>query len=285
MKQFIEGFVHSANRISFIDRGGYESRSESTIALFREAFDQVRVEGQIPESRFYINTDDVSTKINNTLTFGYTMGKDVVACPDFIFDKYVECGIDSYEETTGRILEKGEGKYTVNKLFWTGNLSTQHLRYQLFELGRLHYNRMEIIPMDWKRLADKGKRHNYTSYISPEDHTKYKYLIDCGARGYSGRVKLLLHSNRPLFLVDRPQDKQEFFHRHLIPYEHYIPVKEDLSNLLTQLNWAEENYDRAIVIAQNARTFALEQLNKKKVISYLSAVLQRSWINNGSGLL
>jgi hypothetical protein len=284
MKQFIEGYVHPANGISFIDHGGYESRSESTMALFRAAFDQIGVKDQIPESHFNINTDDVSIKINNTLTFGYTMGEDVVPCPDFIFDKYVECGIDSYEETTGRILEKGESKYTVNKLFWTGNLNTQQLRYQLYELGRLHYKRMEIIPMDWKRVVDKGKRHHYSSYISPEAQTKYKYLIDCGARGYSGRVKLLLHSNRPLFLVDRPQSKQEFFHRHLVPYEHYIPVKEDLSNLLTQLDWAEENYDQATVIAQNARTFALEQINKKKVISYLSEVLQQSWMHIGSGL-
>jgi hypothetical protein len=276
MNQYIEVFVSSDGNISFVDHGGYESRSESTIALFEEAFRSIRDKSRIRATHFYINTDDVSSKINDTLTFGYTMAEDVVPCPDFIFDKYIECGIDSYEDTINRIIDKGNKSYSVNKLFWTGNLSTQPLRYQLYELGRQHANRMEIIPMDWKRLAPKGRQHNYTTYTSPDDQTRYKYLIDCGARGYSGRVKLLLHANRPLFLVDRHQDKQEFFHRHLIPFKHYIPVKEDLSNLISQLDWAEENYDGAMDIAQNARQFALEHLNKKEVINYLSTALQHA---------
>jgi len=276
MKQLIEAFIHPAHGISFIDHGGYESRSESTMALFRAAFDLIGDKSRIRANHFYINTDDVSSKINDKLTFGYTMADDVVPCPDFIFDKYVECGIDSYEDTVSRIIDKGDKGYSINKLFWTGNLNTQPLRYQLYQLGSLHRDRMEIIPMDWERIAPKGRRHNYTSYTSPDDQTRYKYLIDCGARGYSGRVKLLLHSNRPVFLVDRHRNKQEFFYRHLVPFEHYIPVNEDLSNLLSQLDWAEENYDRARVIAQNARKFALEYLNKKHAINYLCTVLQQS---------
>jgi hypothetical protein len=45
---------------------------------------------------------------------------------------------------------------------------------------------------------------------------------------------------------------------------------------MAQLDWAEENYDQAMVIAQNARRFALGHLNKKNVINYLSTVLQQS---------
>jgi hypothetical protein len=276
MKQYIEAFVRHGESLFFIDHGGYESRSESTMALFRDAFDQISDKSRIRASHFYINTDDVSSKINNTLTFGYTMADDIVPCPDFIFDKYVECGIDSYEKTISRILVKGEKKYSVNKLFWTGNLHTQPLRYSLYKLGCMYKDRMEIIPMDWIKEASKGRPHNFTRYISPDDQVRYKYLIDCGARGYSGRVKLLLHSNRPLFLVNRRKDQQEYFYRHLVPFEHYIPVNEDLSNLMAQLDWAEENYDQAMVIAQNARRFALGHLNKKNVINYLSTVLQQS---------
>ncbi|MBN9381646.1 MAG: hypothetical protein J0H74_12825 [Chitinophagaceae bacterium] len=274
MNQFIETFVHPSKGLFFTDHGGYESRNESTMALFREAFDQVRDTSRVRAAHFYINTGDVSSKINNTLTFGYTMADDVVPCPDFIFDRYVECGIGIYEEAVSSILDKGERKHSVDKLFWTGNLNTQPLRHRLYKLGCQYKDRMEIIPMDWKREAPKGSRHNYTSYVSPDDQTRYKYLIDCGAGGYSGRVKLLLHSNRPLFLVDRPRNMQEFFHRHLVPFEHYIPVKWDLSDLIAQLDWAEENYDQAVIIARNARKFAMDHLNKRNVINYLSTALQ-----------
>jgi len=41
------------------------------------------------------------------------------------------------------------------------------------------------------------------------------------------------------------------------------------------LDWADENYERAMIIAGNARKFALDHLNKKNVLSYLSAALQQ----------
>ncbi len=166
MKQFIEAFVHPTNGILFIDHGGYESRNESTMALFKEAFGLIGDKRRIRDIHFYIDTGDVSSKINHTPTFGYTMAEDVVPCPDFIFDKYVECGINSYEETVNRVLDKGERKYAISKLFWTGNLSIQPLRHRLYELGCQNDDRMEIIPMDWERVAAKGRPHNYTSYIS-----------------------------------------------------------------------------------------------------------------------
>ena len=272
----IEGFINPNGEISFIDHGGYESRIESTIALFEEAFALIKDKKALKTTHFYIDTGDVSSKINNTLTFGYTNSDDVVPCPDFNFDKWVECGINSYEETTYKILESGKGKPLVEKLFWTGNLSTQRLRHELFKLGSLHNDKMEIVPMDWKRFFPKGSMHHYTKYISLEEQTKYKYLIDCGARGYSGRVKFLLHSNRPLFLVNRDQNKQEYFYNQLIPFEHFIPVKEDLSDLIILLEWADKNYDDAMAIANNARKFAIENLNKKAVINYLSVAIQKA---------
>lgn len=272
----IKAFIDSDNEISFIDCGGYESRSESTIILFKEAFDQIKDKLQLKITRFYVNTDDLSAKINNTLTFGYTNSNDTVLCPDFTFDRWVECGIDTYEKTVTRIIDSGNEKYVIEKLFWIGNVNTQPLRYKLLELGAEFMDKMEIIAMDWKRILPKGYKHGFTEFVSLEDHTKYKYLIDCGARGFSGRLKFLLFTNRPLFLVNRDKNKQEYFYSQLIPFKHYIPVKEDLSDLITQFEWAEENYDDAITIANNARQFAIEYLNKKTVIDYLSRQLMNS---------
>lgn len=270
MKQYIEAFISPTGEISFVDHLGFESRSESTIALFKEAFDQIKDKTTLKTKHFYINTDDVSSKINNTLTFGYTNSDDVILCPDFTFDKWLECGIDEYNITIKKIIDGGNNKYVVEKLFWTGNLNTQPLRYELLRLGNLFDNKMEIVPMEWKRIFHKGSMHNFTNFTSLENHTEYKYLIDCGARGFSGRLKFLLYTNRPLFLVNRDKNKQEYFYNKLIPFKHYIPVKEDLSDLISKLDWAENNYSDAIAIADNARKFAIENLNKKNVIEYLT---------------
>jgi hypothetical protein len=273
MKQYIEAFISPNGEISFVDHLGFESRNESTIALFKEAFDQIKDKVSLKTTHFYINTDDVSSKINNRLTFGYTNSNDVILCPDFTFDKWLECGIVSYNEVINKIIEAGSSNYVTGKLFWIGNLNTQPLRYELFRLGNLFGNKLEIIPMDWIRKFHKGSMHNFTKYTSLEDHTKYKYLIDCGARGFSGRLKFLLYTNRPLFLVNRDMNKQEYFYDQLIPFKHFIPVKEDLSDLISQLNWAENNSAEAIAIADNARRFAIENLNKQNVIKYLTKQL------------
>lgn len=270
MKQYIEVFINPDGEITFIDCVNFESRNESTIALFKTAFAQIKDKTVLKTKHFYISTDDISSKINNTLTFGFTNCSDVIVCPDFTFDKWIECGIAEYDKTIKKIIDGGNNKYEVEKLFWIGNINTQPLRYELLRLGTLFDNKMEIVPMDWKRIFHKGSMHDFTKFTSLENHTKYKYLIDCGARGYSGRLKFLLHTNRPLFLVSRDKNKQEYFYKKLIPYKHFIPVKEDLSDLILQLDWAENNYAEAISIADNARKFAIENLNKKSVIKYLA---------------
>ncbi|WP_026712566.1 glycosyl transferase family 90 [Flavobacterium daejeonense] len=275
MRQYIEAFISPHGEIAFVDHLGFESRSESTMALFKEAFDQIKDKTTLKTKHFYISTDDVSSKINNTLTFGYTNSNDVILCPDFTFDKWLECGIVAYNKTIKKIIDEGNNKYTVEKLFWIGNLNTQPLRYELLRLGNLFDNKMEIVPMEWKRIFHKGSMHDFTKFTSLENHTKYKYLIDCGARGFSGRLKFLLYTNRPLFLVNRDKNKQEYFYDKLVPFKHFIPVKEDLSDLIFQLEWAENNYADAIAIADNARKFAIENLSKKSVIEYLT----NQWIN------
>ena len=53
-------------------------------------------------------------------------------------------------------------------------------------------------------------------------------------------------------------------------------MKTDLSDLLEKLAWAEQNYSEAIQIAANARQFAIENLNKKTVINYLAAAIEKN---------
>ena len=44
----------------------------------------------------------------------------------------------------------------------------------------------------------------------------------------------------------------EHFYRDLKPFEHYVPVKEDLSDLEERIMWARENDAEAKKIAENA---------------------------------
>jgi hypothetical protein len=54
----------------------------------------------------------------------------------------------------------------------------------------------------------------------------------------------------------------------LIPFEHFIPVNEDLSDLKEKINYLELNPDVANKIALNAQKFAINNLNKINVFNY-----------------
>ena len=89
----------------------------------------------------------------------------------------------------------------------------------------------------------------------------YSILIDIEGWGYSGRLKYLLFSNRPILLVERPH--KEFFYKSLKPWKHYIPVNRDLSNLIEMVVWIKGNYLEALQIAENACSFAKEHCSRE----------------------
>lgn len=91
---------------------------------------------------------------------------------------------------------------------------------------------------------------------------KYAFLLDIGANGYSGRLKYLLFSKRPLFIVDRFY--VEYFQIELKPFVHYIPVKMDLSDLLQQAEWAMSHPHECKLIAHRAYEFAVNNFNRAK---------------------
>jgi hypothetical protein len=84
--------------------------------------------------------------------------------------------------------------------------------------------------------------------------------MDIEGNGYSGRLKHLLWSHRPLLIVDRPY--KEFFFEFLKEWEHYIPVKRDLSDLVEKTQWCFNHYDKALQIAENAYHFSKKYLTR-----------------------
>ena len=47
-----------------------------------------------------------------------------------------------------------------------------------------------------------------------------------------------------------------WFSHLIVPYEHYIPINYDLSNLIEQIEWVKNNDEKAKIIAENAYKFA-----------------------------
>jgi hypothetical protein len=63
------------------------------------------------------------------------------------------------------------------------------------------------------------------------------------------------------------------FVKNLKEWEHYIPVKEDLSDFLEKVSWCLKNYDEASVIAQNAFYFAEKYLTRESCYEEWARIL------------
>ena len=74
-----------------------------------------------------------------------------------------------------------------------------------------------------------------------------------------------------IFQVDRKQ--KEYWCKDIKPFVHYISVKEDLSDLVEKIDWAEKNNKKANLIAKNAQKFAINNLTKSKAIEEFEKII------------
>ena len=108
----------------------------------------------------------------------------------------------------------------------------------------------------------------------------FKYLIDVRGIGWTDRVKYLLAMKRPLLLVDRPY--REYYFDELIPMKHYIPVKEDFSDMLEKIDFLESDSGLYMYIVKNASDFVKEHFNKESVLSAMYNSIMKVCANESS---
>lgn len=262
--------------IAVRDRGGFQTRNVSTAHMLIEASHAVR-EGLERSFSIGVHTGDALLDPPATPHLAYCAAIDqprTIMIPDFVFWGWPEAGIDDYEETRLAILEASRRPPEDPRLFWIGNPKTHPTRERFLELAAAD-NRIHAAGLQWanattgagsRRLQSHG-----ATFVSLADHCRYRYLIDLQGVGYSGRVKLLLFAGRPLFLQSRRW--REFFYDGLVPFEHFIPVQEDLGDLSAQIDWAESHPDHARRIAEQGREYACTHLCRHHALEQLGQTI------------
>lgn len=262
-------FKKKDGKLIFNDVDGYEFRNPSTIWCITEA-DKIYNWKDFDE--IVVNTNDFEDD-PNALTYSKTNGNYSRIIPDFHFHYWPQVGIDDYNQVIKEVHEAGCNSPLVNKVGWIGNVDTHPNRRRLLNISRNHSNLMDIHTMRWLPGCD-GKHLKYTKYMSlPELVSNYSMLIDIEGRGYSGRLKYLLWSHRPVLLIDRPH--HEYFYEHLLPWVHYIPVKRDLSDIVEKIMWCKSNPTKAQEIADNAYEFSKKHLTREACFKKWNEILEK----------
>jgi hypothetical protein len=113
--------------------------------------------------------------------------------------------------------------------------------------------------------------------LDKKEQSSYKYVIEIEGNVSAHRVLTDMLFGSLLLMVD---SEYTLWYSHLLkPYVHYIPIKKDLSNLLSVVAWCRNNDELCEIIAKNSLQFAKELLTLEVVTNTMSNTLMSIKLN------
>ena len=109
------------------------------------------------------------------------------------------------------------------------------------------------------------------SFLTPEEQTRYKYVVNVDGHVSAFRLSLELSMGSVVLLQDSKY--RVWFRKYLKEYVHYVPIKEDLSDLYDKIRWCRAHDAECRQIAKNARDFYDTFLTKKGILDYAQLLL------------
>ncbi len=245
-------------------------RIHQTMEMFRKMFEiyQKDFEGRRVDFYVYLldEADDAyeiarRNHLDTILAYCtiYSVSDTVIPIPDF--KSFIDEEEYFYTESLAECRKAAQIPWEAPRICWRGNVNACASRKQLLYMK-------ERFPEYFSfEMVGKGGGKNY---LSMTGQAKYKYLIDVRGSSWTDRVKVLFHLKRPIFLADRPY--REWYFDKLVPWKHYIPVKEDLSDLVEAYKYMEAHPEKYDDICQSMQEFADEYLSPAAVLKYVRDV-------------
>ena len=137
-----------------------------------------------------------------------------------------------------------------NKIFWRGGC--HGFGYSAYDPVLKRCQRQILIDLSKENLDWLDAKASYSS--PKKEFLKYKYQLDVdGEVNAWSALWWKLYSNSVVFKVD--SHYEQWYYKDLKEWEHYIPVKADLSDLEEKYRWALENDEKCKNIAQRGKEF------------------------------
>lgn len=107
--------------------------------------------------------------------------------------------------------------------------------------------------------------------LSLQEQSRFKYILNLEGHVAAYRLSYEMSSGSVILLA---QSQWKMWYQDLIkPFVHYVPVKEDLSDLIDQIKWCRAHDDECRQIAQNAKAFYDKFLGTAGILDFLQKML------------
>lgn len=122
-----------------------------------------------------------------------------------------------------------------------------------------------------QNIEVKELKFDLVNKLTPLEQSSFKYIIHVDGHVSAFRLAYELSINSVILIVKSKW--QCWFSKFLVPYVHYVPIKEDLSDLIEQVKWCKKNDDKCEIIAKNAKEFYNKFLSKDGILDYFQKLL------------
>ena len=151
-------------------------------------------------------------------------------------------------------------------------LATEVVNKELFDIKITRITNRFSSPEVIEEIKNSGLTAPYTAAI---DQVKYKYLIDIDGHGstWTGLFLRLLTGSTVL-KVNSERGFRQWFHNRLIPWENYVPIEPDFSNLEETVLYLKTHDELARKIGQAGQELAYSMTMENEINYALPVILQ-----------
>jgi len=175
----------------------------------------------------------------------------------------------------------------INKAVFRGsatgcNIDLDNIRIKASELSNKYPEYLDagITSFNRKLKKNKGKplkvidiKLNKVNFMTLQEKISYKYILNLDGHVSAFRLGHELSLGSVLLI---PKSKYYLWFSYLLkPYEHYVPINENLDNLIDQIKWCINNDDKCYQIALNGLKFYKKYLEKDGMFDYMQFILNK----------
>ncbi|XP_033864706.3 protein O-glucosyltransferase 3 [Acipenser ruthenus] len=156
--------------------------------------------------------------------------------------------------------------------FFRGRDSREE-RLRLVELSKEHPELLDAGITRYFFFREKEEELGTAPLTGFFDFFKYKYQVNVDGTVAAYRFPYLMLGNS--LVLKQASSFYEHFYTHLKPGKHYVPVKQNLSDLIEKITWAKENDAKVEKIAREGQAIARELLQPFRLYCYYFTVFQK----------
>ena len=157
--------------------------------------------------------------------------------------------------------QSGDFNDTDGNLVGRGKL--MQLSIENEEILEVWFSKFEKDYKNYTKTLPKNKLREYSLPLCEDLDYKYAIAIDGNIAGWQRGPLLLLSNMVPLIVESK---YKPLYLDSWIPWVHYVPIKNDLSDLIETINWLIDHDDAAYQIAQNGKALYHKLYNPQKMI-------------------